>query len=202
MRRADGFYSRLIAWLKILLPLAALGLLSTIFLLARVNDPSERVPFADALSEGETAQEQVRAPYYAGVTENGAMLTMTARTARQVADDDGAVEADVFDATMTMTDGSRIELDAARAFLREGEQSARLEGDVRIVSSTGYDLRTETLVTRIDRIEAESAGPVEGEGPAGRFTAGKLRITSEGGEDDVQLLFTDGVKLVYEPQRN
>ena len=37
-------YSRLIAWLKILLPLGALILLSTIFLYSRSTDPISVIP--------------------------------------------------------------------------------------------------------------------------------------------------------------
>ena len=39
-------YSRMIAWLKILLPLAALVLLSTLFLFARPRNPIATLPFA------------------------------------------------------------------------------------------------------------------------------------------------------------
>ena len=38
--------------------------------------------------------------------------------------------------------------------------------------------------------------------PEGTRTAGGMRVTGGAGGDDVQLVFTDGVKLVYEPQRS
>lgn len=197
MARADGLYSQVIAWLKILLPVAALALLSTLFLFSRSTEPIGTVPFAEALQRGETARQQVNAPYYAGTTARGDMLTMTAGSVRPMSG--GALKADTLEARMQLSDGSEIRLDSATATLREDERKARLEGGVRIISSTGYVLQTDSLISGIDTVEAETGGPVVGQGPAGRLEAGHMRIaaTQEGG--DVQLLFTKGVKMVYHP---
>ena len=40
-------YSRMVAIFKVLLPLAALAILSTLFLLSRTIDPTTTIPFAD-----------------------------------------------------------------------------------------------------------------------------------------------------------
>ncbi|WP_425100750.1 hypothetical protein [Tropicibacter sp. S64] len=198
MARGDGLYSRVIAWLKILLPLAALVLLSTLFLLSRSADQTLNMPYAgDRIGDG-TNREQVSAPYFAGTTDNGDMLTLTARTA--VPESDGEIRAEDLTARMRMTSGSEINLTALHAIVRGGGTWADLTGGVRIESSTGYVLMTENLGTAVDRIEAESGGPVQGEGPLGTLEAGKMRIETVGEGGDVQLLFTDGVKLVYTPQ--
>lgn len=199
MARAQGHYSRMIAWLKILLPLVALGLLSTIFLFSRSVDPINQLPFSDSIQQaGETLTEMVAAPYYAGETENGDMLTMTARAARPLAD--GTVEADEPSARMQMTDGSEIRLNAAQATLLDDQHIVEMRGGVEITSSTGYVLTTQTLTSGTDRIEVESHGPVYGEGPLGELEAGKMRIVTIEDSEDVQMLFTGGVKLIYLPQ--
>ena len=41
-------YSRMIAFLKVLLPLMALALLSTLFLLSQNTEPMASIPFAEA----------------------------------------------------------------------------------------------------------------------------------------------------------
>ncbi|MBV2359618.1 LPS export ABC transporter periplasmic protein LptC [Thalassococcus sp. CAU 1522] len=198
MARAEGAYSSFIAWLKILLPIAALALLSTIFLFSRSTEPVFNVPFASQLELGETAQEQVRAPYFAGTTQRGDVVTMTAESARPV--DARTIEADALSARMVLADGSTIDLRADKATLRNDSQNIRLQGGVEVVSSTGYVIATETLVTAIDRIHGESEGPVTATGPAGTLEAGRMVITAEDGDADVHLLFTEGVKLVYDPQ--
>jgi lipopolysaccharide export system protein LptC len=197
MARATGLHSRLIAWAKIVLPLLALGLLSTIFLLSDRREPMETVPFAEALQDGETTREGISGPQYAGKTTRGDLLTMSATRARPQAD--GSILAEDLTAAMRLIDGGEILLDALSATLPEDSQTARLQGGVRIRSSAGYVLDTEALTTALDRIEAESLGPVSGAGPLGTLEAGRMRITAPGGDSSVQLLFTEGVKLVYQP---
>lgn len=199
MAHGGGLYSRVIAWLKILLPLAALAMLSTLFLLSRPREPLQNAPFAEALNSG-VADQKVTAPYYAGTTERGDTLTMTAVTARP--QDGGNILADRLEARMRLSDGSEIRLDAAEALLRDSEHKAHLSGGVRIESSQGYVLTTEGLVSRLDAVAAESTGPVQGVGPLGQFEAGHLQILPADGDGAVQLLFSGGVKLVYQPPDN
>ncbi|MFW2545550.1 LPS export ABC transporter periplasmic protein LptC [Primorskyibacter sp. 2E107] len=198
MARGVGLYSQVIAWLKILLPLVALILLSTLFMLSRSTEQVFDVPFAEGLTGDGTSREQVGRPYYAGTTENGDTLTMTARSAAPGAD--GVIRAKDLSAQLRMKNGNEITLAAQTATVRDSDQWADMDGGVRIDSSTGYTLTTETLGAAIDRIEAESGGPVQGDGPLGTLEAGKMRIESLPDSGDVQLLFTDGVKLVYTPQ--
>jgi lipopolysaccharide export system protein LptC len=196
MVRGDGVYSRVIAWLKILLPLAALALLSTLFLLSRSREPLEALPFVEALQEG-AARQQMTAPYFAGTTTEGDVVTMTARSARP--DGGGQILADDLEARLRLSDGSEITLDAATATLRDKDQQAHLSGGVQIQSSQGYSLTTDDVISRFDDISAESLGPVQGQGPVGTFEAGLLRIAPTGDDGAMQMVFSGGVKLIYRP---
>ena len=69
-----------------------------------------------------------------------------------------------------------------------------------IVSSSGYTAETETLRAGLRDLFAETDGQIHAEGPLGRFVAGRMRLTAEEDGETVQMLFTDGVKLVYLPQ--
>ena len=197
MARASGGYSRLIAWLKILLPIAALAMLSTIVLLASDREVLENVPFAEALRQGETATEGVSDPYYSGTTRDGGLLTMTARRAWPL--EDGDILADRYSARMQMEDGSVIQLDSSKATMREGERKAYLDDGVRIESSLGYVLTTNAMVSALDSVNAESLGPVEGNGPAEELEAGRMVIAPADEDGAVQIHFTGGVKMIYRP---
>lgn len=199
MARAQGLYSGVVAWLKILLPVAALGLLSTIFLLSRSHDADGRVPFAEALQRaGDAATEMVSAPYYSGSTGRGDLVTMTARSARPGAE--GEIEAEELTARMLLTDGSEIELNASRATMLENDQRISLRDGVIITSSDGYVLTTQSLTSSIERIDVESHAAIQGHGPLGTIEAAKMRIEAIDDSNDMQMLFTGGVKLVYHPQ--
>lgn len=192
-------HSQAVAWLKILLPLLALGLLSTMFLLSRRVDPATQVPFTVAADGDGITREQVTEPYFSGTTDSGAALTMTAQTARPVRDSD-RIEADRLQATLIMPDGSEIALSAPAAVLSDSDDAAQLNGGVTVTSTTGYVLITDSLRSALSRVDIQSLGPVQGQGPAGTLSAGKMRVTAMPGSDDIQLLFTDGVKLIYNPK--
>ena len=70
-------HSRLVGWLKVALPLTALALLSTLFLVARKIDPEAALPYAEVDVAERIREPRMTAPTYAGVTEDGATLTIT-----------------------------------------------------------------------------------------------------------------------------
>lgn len=196
MTRPPGLYSRVIAWLKVLLPLTALILMSTLFLLPRTAPETRMPPFAGT-TEGQLG-EGMRQPYFSGVSEGGDLMAVTADAVRTEAG--GRILADRPGATLTLAgDGGRIRIDAAMAVMDETAGTIRFDGDVRIESSAGYSMRTPGLVAALDGAAAESTGPVEADGPAGRLRAGRLKVEPREGADP-RLLFTDGVKLIYDPQ--
>ncbi len=199
MRQRGSKYSRMIAWLKILLPMAALVLLSTTFLLPKDSDPATNVPFLTSADPDGLVREQVSSPYFTGTTASGALLTMTAETARPVPGSD-EIDADMLDAVMLMKDGSEVLLKAPLANISEKRDDARMTGGVTVSNSLGYVLNTESLNAALSRIEVESLGPVEGSGPAGVLNAGKMRITGSDTGDDMQMLFTEGVRMIYDPK--
>lgn len=191
-------YSRLIAWLKILLPLGALVLLSTIFLFSRSTDP---IPVIPVLSGGvdPSKGEQVGKPFYAGTTDQGHALTLSARQARAISLEESGMIAEDLRAILDVEAGNRITIDA-----KVGEMDAsdllKLRDGVVLQSSAGYTVRTEGLDAAIDRVLIESTGAVDADGPGVVLSAGKLRVEESGDPADIQLLFTEGVKLVYTPQ--
>ncbi|MCI5112797.1 MAG: hypothetical protein MRY75_19810 [Marivita sp.] len=193
-------YSRLIAWLKILLPLGALALLSTIFLYARGPDPIATIPVLTGGADP-TLTEQVGSPFYAGTTENGQGLTLAARQARFSAPDDSGMIAEDLRAVIDIRDGSRIVIDAVIGQMEEGDR-LRLREGVILESSAGYTVRTNGLDAEIDRVAIESTDSVAADGPGVTLSAGKLRVEETGDNSDIQLLFTEGVKLIYIPQQD
>jgi lipopolysaccharide export system protein LptC len=193
-------YSRLIAWLKILLPLGALALLSTIFLYSRGPDPIATIPFLTGGADP-TLTEQIGSPFYAGTTENGQGLTLAARQARFSDPDNAGLIADDLRAVIDIRDGNRIVIDATVGQMDEGDR-LRLRDGVVLDSSSGYTVRTDGLDAEIDRVAIESTSDVEAVGPGLTLSAGKLRVEENATTQDIQLLFTDGVKLIYIPQQD
>ncbi len=193
-------YSRLIAWLKILLPLGALALLSTIFLYSRGTDPIATIPMLTGGADP-TQTEQVGSPFYAGTTENGQGLTLAARQARFSDSENSGMIADDLRAVIDVSDGSRIVIDATLGQIEDGDRLLLRDG-VTLESTSGYTIRTQGLDAEIERIAIESTSEVEADGPGLTLSAGKLRVEEVESTQDIQFLFTDGVKLIYIPQQD
>lgn len=196
----ENLYSRVVAWLKILLPLTALVILSTLFLFSRSIDPTSTIPYADIDLEERARDRQVTAPFLAGATENGDLISFQASYAiPDPAIENRAIAQDV-EARIALTSGTLLTFNADTGILDDPKDQAELRGRVIITSTTGYVVRTTQLTTGIREIRAETAGEVAASGPPGEFTAGKMLLrTAEGGKD-AQLFFTNGIKLVYLPQ--
>jgi lipopolysaccharide export system protein LptC len=202
MPRSDT-HSRVVGWLKVVLPLLALVLLSTLFLLSDRIDPEDAIPYAEVDVEALALDPRMTAPIYAGITEDGTAITVTAKEARPSSDEEAA-DAVGIQARLEMPGGGSAEIDAAEARVDNAAGNLRLSGGVTLKSSAGYTVTTDALTARLDRSGAESTGAVQAEGPAGVLTAGKFSMQFEQGADQEAgrtylLVFTDRVKLVYQP---
>ena len=77
----DG-YSRAVAIFKVLLPLAALGILATLFLISRGSQMDAVIPFAEDELNERTTNQQITKPFFSGTTAQGDELVVTADIAR------------------------------------------------------------------------------------------------------------------------
>ena len=68
--------------MKVALPLTALAILSTLFLIARKIDPDAALPYAEVDIADRLREPRMTAPAFSGVTRDGAAITVTAAEAR------------------------------------------------------------------------------------------------------------------------
>jgi hypothetical protein len=66
----DDGYSALVAWLKTLLPIAALGLLSTIFLFSGKVDVTQSLPYAEHNVAEIIREQRITQPYFTHIAIN------------------------------------------------------------------------------------------------------------------------------------
>ncbi|WP_397541561.1 LPS export ABC transporter periplasmic protein LptC [Roseovarius salis] len=198
----ENLYSRFVAWMKIILPLAALGILSTVFLISDKFDPAETVPAAGIDLESRARDQGATNAVFAGVTARGHEVTL--RTARSVpsADDPRQFEAEDMTARLKLESGRELEIAARSGEIDQSRDRAVLTGNVTFRTSDGYSVTTDRLLLGFDELYAESPGPVSGTAPAGKLTAQRMVLTSDPDTGNLHLLFTAGVKLIYRPERS
>lgn len=194
-------YSRFVRYLKILLPLAALALLSTLFLLSRNMDLDATIPFSEQEIADRLRGQQVTQPFFTGVTDNDGQITVTASVASPQSDGRPA-QATNLRAKVTTLEGVVITMQASTGTLERGTDLATFLGDVVIETSSGYLLETEELQAALSGLTGEAPGTLVGSGPPGRFQAGSMELFTKNDGVDVHTLFKNGVKLLYDPKEN
>ncbi|WP_309667377.1 hypothetical protein [Tabrizicola sp.] len=198
MARIDT-HSRVVAWLKIALPLVALALLSSLFMLADQINPNDALSEATVDVEDRARAPRMTQPTYAGITSDGAALTLTATEARPASETTKAVALGLA-LTLDTPDGGRNKLSAKTAVIDSVNRNLHLSGGVEMTTSTGYSLVTEGITANLDRTGLQSSGKVAAEGPAGDIIADNVTLSQDNQTPGAYLLvFKGGVKLIYQP---
>lgn len=195
-------WTRAVGWLKVVLPLAALVILSLTFLLARNINPEDAIPYADVDVEDRLREPRMTAPEYSGTTGDGAAITVTGEEARPADAEAGrGGTARVVFGTLETPDGARSDLAAEAAAVDIAEETVTFTGDVLLQNTAGYSVRSQIMRARLDRTELRSLAPVEAEGPAGRITADEMVLEQDPDRaEGYVLVFNGSVRLLYHPE--
>lgn len=194
---SDNLHSRVVAILKITLPLLALAILSSLFLFSRPIDPEDAIPYADVEIAERLAQPRMSGAGFSTVTSDGATLTLSAERA---APKTGGAEVTGLSGNLKTADGAETTITAAKGNLDRSKAALDLTGGVTLTTSTGYQVTTDSLSLGTDRSFAESAGPVSVAAPMGDLTAGGMRMSRDSVDAPYLLVFNKGVRLIYQPQ--
>ncbi|MEM8576553.1 MAG: LPS export ABC transporter periplasmic protein LptC [Pseudomonadota bacterium] len=189
-------HSRVVAFLKVVLPLMALGLLSTLFLLSQDGGGEAAIPYSDTEIAERLRDQQMTGPFFTGTTANGDRIALTAEKMTLVP---GLNRAEGLRADMDLAGGGRVTLNADRAEVDIGAGDAELTGNVQITGARGLTVSSELLQANLTEATLRSPGPVDAVGDFGTLEAGQMMLTSGGSGDTAQLVFTSGVKLIYQP---
>nr|WP_174826189.1 LPS export ABC transporter periplasmic protein LptC [Ruegeria arenilitoris] len=190
----------MVQFFKVVLPLVAILMLSTVFLLSRSIETNVSVPFTQQDIDERLADQVVTQPNYRGTTRKGEEVQIEAIRATQGREGSIPTAAE-FRGRMNLLDGGVITLDSNSGMIRPDKNTATFVGDVVITSTDGTEITTDLLNTSLDEIRGDAPGQVNGTGIIGNFTAGSMSFGTEKTDGPVHILFTDGVKLIYEPQR-
>lgn len=197
MAWADNRHSIFIGWAKVTLPLAALALLSTIFLFARQTGDTQRIPLSeiDAIAR----EPRISGPTFAGVAADGSVLSLRATELRPIPGRDDSFEMSGAELDVTALDGSRIELRAEAGEIDSAGRMVVLTDRVRLTTSTGFAVETDHLRADLRAGTVESVGDLAIRAPFGSLEAGRLRLETDPEGRRLRLLFDGGVRLLYDP---
>ncbi len=204
MPRYDNSYSKLVAWLKIVLPLIALAILSTLFLVSQRTDPDRAIPYSDIEVAAILREQRIERPDYAGVAGDGTAITVAADSVRPETPERARAEG--LRARLETPDGGILDLLAGAGLIDTAARRVDMSSGVRITTSSGYVIDTESVSSALDAADLRATGKIAASGPLGTFTAGEMMLragATEAGDGNGQsyvLVFKSGVRLLYRPQ--
>ncbi len=200
MASANNTYSRLVLWLKVALPLAALAILSTLFLIADTLNPEAAIPYADVDVEQILEDQGITRPSFGGMTPDGASMSLTAAAIRPGESLRDEFIGSSLEATIDLPSGTTIAISSPEGTIDMAANLALLQGGARLESSIGYTVETADIVARYDIVRATTGGEVVATGPGGKITAGIMGLEQDVANGTYVLVFKDGVRLIYDPE--
>ena len=197
--RRDG-YSTAVGALKVLLPLAALGLLSTLFIFSGEVDPSQSIPYAELNVEQLAEEQRVTAPYLAGVTPAGAAVTFTGSAVIPDLQNPDRFTFEDLDARIETASARVLTAVAARADVAGDLGTAEFAGGTVIETSDNIRITTDGLLVTIATADLETTGPIKAEGGFGTITAQKMTMTRPSPDLPHEIVFQGDVRMIYVPE--
>ena len=196
MTRDDNLYSQFVSFLKITLPLAALALMSTVFLFARAPTLETTIPYAEI--EEIAREPRLSGAQISGVADDGSVIGISVQTTRPSGD---LMIAENLTASIDSANGIHIDIRAGSGEIDTSSRIARLMGLARVATSNGYEMETVGITANMTTGQIISDAEIEVQAPFGSLTAGQMIIETPEGSDGQVMLFQNGVRLVYTPQQ-
>jgi lipopolysaccharide export system protein LptC len=192
-------HGRVARFVRIALPLVALGLAGLIFAWSRIDPIIEKIHISDteqAPQEIDTVtMENAR---FAGVDAQNRSFNVTAVRAVQSADDSNHIDLQQPKGDIVLASGAKVAVQSDTGGLQRDTQILDLVGKVMLTQDQGYEFHT--TKARIDLNARTAAGdaPVEGHGPQGEIQAEGFDILDGG----TRVIFRGRSRALLQPQQN
>ncbi len=198
MAKRHSSYSRMVSWLKILLPLIALGVLGTVFLFNGKESFEPRFTFSRADIETLEKGSFIKSPQINGITQKGEPFHLLADEIRPLETDSALVVITNLDLEFRFNNDAWAKITTSSALMDVAAQTVWFENGGQLETSDGNMAEVETLHLLMISGELQGSGIVA-DGPLGRVSAENFRIESNGSENRV-LWFENNVRMLYDPK--
>ena len=202
MAGRDNAYSRIVAVTKIVLPLVALGLFSTLFLFARQTPQGEPIRFAEESVQDLARDQRLGNASYKAVTNEGTQVQVDALEFRPDPDQPKLVYGSDLEARLITPDGLTYTITAPSGEIDENAGLTVLSDQVEMQVSNGYVMESESVSIKTDLSFLKTLAPVTAEGPLGRIEAAYMEISTMPDTGlETRIVFGGGVRLLYNPDQ-
>ena len=185
--------STIIRWVRLILPLIAVGVIGILFAWPQLQKVSRSLP-----QEKNTQAPQIISrnelinPRFESRDSENRPFTVTAKRAQQSANNSDTIILERPMADMTLGEKNWVAAEADNGEFHQKEETLLLTGDVRLFHDAGYELKTTKLLVNMGAQTATTDQSVSIRGPAGTIDATGMQ--ADGTQKNV--IFTGPAKLV------
>jgi lipopolysaccharide export system protein LptC len=193
--RPSASSSRFVRVMRLLLPLAAIGVIAALFTMNGMDEDVIVPKTAQQKTENlpkEIVQNELLNPKFESRDKKNNPYEIVAARAVQGKTNKDLVMLEKPVGTMTMSDGKTIKVTSNTGAYRQDTERFYLDGGVHIEQSEGYTLESEEAHMDLQQRIAWSEKDVSGKGPDMEIEAKGLKADAKTGE----ILFTGPAKLV------
>lgn len=199
MAADPGLHSRIVGVLKVGLPLVAIGMLASLFLV-QTDRLGGNLIFSqgdiDALGQG----LRITNPTFTGTTRGQDQFRFTAALVEPDAAPPERAKITTLAGEVVLHNGPTVELEADAGDLHIPTERLDVAGNVRIRTSEGYRMAAEQATLDLRAGSLVAGNTVETTGPLGRIDSGSLTIQPAAASGEARRFsFGNGVRLVYDP---
>ncbi|MCD8496900.1 MAG: LPS export ABC transporter periplasmic protein LptC [Alphaproteobacteria bacterium] len=174
VRVLNPAYSKLVRWLRLVLPLVAVIIVVMLFTWSMLDRNTVVAEKSDDGDMNQASNELVSARFESR-DSSGRPYVITAERAVQgrpeQGQDDKTIYLDGPHGEMTLESGEKIEVKAANGAYQQEREELNLNGGVHFGTTDGYRANTEEVFVHLKNSQAQSSSVLEGEGPAGSVRA-------------------------------
>ena len=182
-RKHFDAYSRLVFFLRMVLPCCSLALLAMLFAWPNLDQSANEVVIRSYQSVEDLAQEKegLHNPTFQTLDDEKRPIFIEADHALSGQTADQEVELSSPKAKMNSGLEGEINLRSESGFFDPQQDKLSLDGVVSVQNSEGFELITDGVEIDLEQSEAVSNQQVTGHGPSGRVRAEGMEIRNKGG---------------------
>ncbi|MCH8465420.1 MAG: hypothetical protein LAT78_02430 [Roseinatronobacter sp.] len=204
-RRYSSMGAQVLRLARLVLPLGAVALLSTVFLFSRSIDPQRAIELADIDVVELTREPRIGAARFAAMTQDDTALTITAQTVRsaQELQQDSPIFLTLEHPAgiLQFPSDRSVNFRGDTGQIDQADDLLRLEGDVELKPPDGYIAQMPLLRAALSKTHIQGFGGITAHGPPGEISADYVEVIPSPADAGGYLLaFRGNVRLLYLPE--
>lgn len=205
MHKYINTYSKIIRWSKFIMPVMAIILFSSIFVLGKKDALRSGNIKIDTEMVNLTTDQKITNPQFSGLTNFGDAFILKAIEA--MPDSPTPEKIDLVEPSLKFNalNGIGFKVSSDSGSVNFIKQSAQLTGNVYINMTNGYEAFSENINLNLKLGSLIAPGSVEAVGPSGKIIAGSMELLKDidinTSQVNANLNFSNGVRLIYLPSR-